>query len=87
MDPASIYHEWFENLEKFTDRQVRGAVITPAEVARAVVGILRAKRPRVRYLIGRRAILLLNLRRYLPGEFFDRIWMRAITRRITGAEQ
>jgi len=51
-----------------------------------VFEILEAKRPRLRYLVGRRGRFLINLRRYLPGEIFDRFWIREMTRRVRGTK-
>jgi short-subunit dehydrogenase len=80
----SAYRDWFQKLEELTDREVKSAVTSAQDVAEVVLEILEAKRPHLRYLVGRRARALLNLRRYLPGEIFDRIWIREMTRRVTG---
>lgn len=84
MDADSPYQRWFQKLEELTDNEVKSAVVTPTDVAAAVFEILEAKRPRLRYLVGRRGQFLINLRRYLPGEIFDRFWIREMTRRVTG---
>jgi NAD(P)-dependent dehydrogenase (short-subunit alcohol dehydrogenase family) len=86
MAPDSPYHAWFQKLEKLTDDEVKSAVVTPTDVAEVVFEILEAKRPRLRYLVGRRGRFLINLRRYLPGEIFDHFWIREMTRRVTGAK-
>jgi len=81
-DPSSPYHSSFQRLEQLTDREVRGAVIAPSAVGAVVRDILTTRRPKMRYLVGRRPKLLFALRRYLPGETFDRIWMRELGRRL-----
>jgi len=82
LDPAGPYREWFLNLEAFTDRMVNSPATTPRDVAQAVFRALRAKRPKLHYLVGRRTRVLVALRRFLPEELFDRVWMREAQRRI-----
>ena len=84
MADDSPYRDWFQKLEQLTDHEVQAAVISSQDVAEVVLRILEARRPRLRYLVGRRARFLLNLRRYLPGEIFDDIWIREMTKRVTG---
>jgi NAD(P)-dependent dehydrogenase (short-subunit alcohol dehydrogenase family) len=86
MAADSPYRAWFQKLEQLTDDEVKSAVVTPTDVAKVVVEILEAKRPRLRYLVGTRGRFLINLRRYLPGEIFDRFWIREMTRRVTGTK-
>lgn len=85
MSEDSAYRGWFEKLEQLTDHEVQSAVISKEAVAEVVLHILEARRPRLRYLVGGRARFLLNLRRYLPGEIFDDVWIREMTRRVTGS--
>jgi NAD(P)-dependent dehydrogenase (short-subunit alcohol dehydrogenase family) len=80
--PDSPYRSFFEKLEELTDAQVRGAVTPAAAVAVAVQHALEARQPRLHYIVGNRARFLLGLRRYLPGETFDRLWVPEITRRL-----
>ena len=84
MSAASPYHNFFQKLEELTDNEVKSAVVTATDVAQAVFEILEANEPHLRYLVGRRGRFLINLRRYLPGEMFDRFWIREMTRRVTG---
>jgi NAD(P)-dependent dehydrogenase (short-subunit alcohol dehydrogenase family) len=83
---SSPYREWFQRLEQLTDKEAESAVTTPADVAEVVLKILEAKHPRIRYIVGRRARFLLSLRRHLPGEMFDQIFTREMTRRLTGTK-
>jgi len=86
MAAGSAYRGWFEKLEQLTDREVQSAVTSSTDVAEIVLQILEARRPRLRYLVGRRPRFLLNLRRYLPGELFDAVWIRVMRRRVTGTK-
>lgn len=82
-DPNSPYHAWFVQHEKLVDDILRANRITPVDVARAVHRALTAKRPRLRYVVGWRAKLLIWLRRYLPAELFERVYSWQMTRLVT----
>ena len=87
LNPASPYHAWFLESQRLTDRLVESSPTRPVQVARAVHKALTARRPRLRYVVGRRAALVLLLRRYLPGETFERIYFGEVMRRITKPSQ
>lgn len=82
-DPSSPYYEWFRESERLADWAVKTSSTKTAHAARAVLRALTAKRPRLRYLVGRRAAALLALRSLLPGEAFDRIYFGLLLKRIT----
>ena len=84
LDPDSPYFEWFRAEERLADRFVVTAPTTTLDVAKAVRHALAADRPRLRYLVGRRASLLLTLRRYLPAALFERLYFGEVIRRVTG---
>ncbi len=81
MDPASIYHKWFLRHEQLVDGLLARKHFSPTDVAAVVYSILTVKRPRLRYIVGNNAKLVLNLRRYIPGELFERMYW-GIVRRI-----
>jgi len=83
MDPASPYLAWFQREEKLADDLVRTSPTKAVHVAEAVYKALTARRPRLRYVVGWRANLVLNLRRYLPGELFERVYFGEAMRRLT----
>ncbi len=83
MDPASPYLTWFQREEKLADDLVRTSPTKAIHVAEAVYKALTARRPRLRYVVGWRANLVLNLRRYLPGELFERVYFGEAMRRLT----
>lgn len=83
LDPGSPYHAWFCASERLADRLVEASGTRPADVARAVHRALSARRPRLRYLVGRRARLVVSLRRLLPEELFERLYVREAVRRVT----
>jgi NAD(P)-dependent dehydrogenase (short-subunit alcohol dehydrogenase family) len=86
LDPTGPYYRWFQRSEELADRIVASAPNRPVDVARAVHEALSAPTPRLRYVVGRRARLLLRLRASLPGESFERLYFGAVMRRVTGGE-
>jgi NAD(P)-dependent dehydrogenase (short-subunit alcohol dehydrogenase family) len=80
----SPYREWFPRAERLFDQAMASSPTTASDVARAVERALRARRPRLRYVVGRRAALVIALRRHIPGEIFERLYFGEILRRVTG---
>lgn len=85
LNPESPYYAWFRESERLADRLVETSPTRPAHVARAVHSALTARRPRLRYMVGRRAGLLVALRRYVPGELVERLYSGEVVRRVTKA--
>jgi NAD(P)-dependent dehydrogenase (short-subunit alcohol dehydrogenase family) len=83
LDPKSPYCAWFHESERLVDRLVKTSPTKPVDVACAVHSALAARRPRLRYMVGRRASLVMILRRYLPGELFERLYFGEAVRRVT----
>jgi NAD(P)-dependent dehydrogenase (short-subunit alcohol dehydrogenase family) len=86
MRSESPYHEWFKKAERLADWAVETSPTKPVEVATVVHHVLTARRPRLRYMVGRRANLMFRLRRYVPGEWFDRFYVGEVIRRVTKPE-
>jgi len=82
-DPSSAYAKWFIQSEKEADKLVRRSTAKPSDVAAIAHEALTVERPKLRYMIGRKAKLAVALRRYLPGELFERIYFGAVIRRVT----
>lgn len=85
LDPASPYSAWFREAERLADRVVDTSPTKAVDVARAVHKVLTVRRPRIRYMVGRRAGLVVALRRYLPRALFDRLYFGTIVRLVTKA--
>jgi NAD(P)-dependent dehydrogenase (short-subunit alcohol dehydrogenase family) len=83
-DASGPYYEWFTRAEREADALVRTSRLRPADVAATIRTALTAQRPRLRYAVGRRAALVLSLRRHLPGELFERFYFGEVMRRVTG---
>jgi NAD(P)-dependent dehydrogenase (short-subunit alcohol dehydrogenase family) len=83
LNPESPYHNWFRQVEKESDRLVRASTATPIDVAALVHEALTAGRPRLRYMVGRKAKLAVALKRWMPGELFERLYFGLVMRRVT----
>ena len=83
----SPYYEWFCESERLANRLVDTSPTKAVHVARAVCKALTDKRPRLRYMVGLRAGLVANLRRYLPGELFERLYFGEAVRRVTKSKR
>jgi NAD(P)-dependent dehydrogenase (short-subunit alcohol dehydrogenase family) len=82
-NPNSPYYAWFCQAERESDQLVRASAATPADVAAVVHRALVTGRPRLRYIVGRKAKLAVALRRWLPGESFERLYFGIVMRRVT----
>jgi NAD(P)-dependent dehydrogenase (short-subunit alcohol dehydrogenase family) len=74
LDPRGPYYAWFRASERIADRLIQSSPTTVDDVARAVVRAVADPRPRLRYLVGRRAGLVLTVRRYMPDALFSRLY-------------
>lgn len=84
---SATYGPWLQRLEELTQQLVESSPTRPEHVTRAVHKALTAKRPRLRYMIGRRAGLILTLRRYVPASLFERLYFGTVIRRVTAPER
>jgi NAD(P)-dependent dehydrogenase (short-subunit alcohol dehydrogenase family) len=82
LDPESPYRELFRASEAMADRIVERSRTRPADVAAAVHHALSTRSPRMRYVVGRPASVVIVLRRYLPARFFERVYFGSFLRRI-----
>ena len=83
VDPSSPYYAWFCQHEQIVDDILRQNRFTTADIAVLVEQILDARRPRLRYVVGAKAKLVLLLRRLLPGELFERVYFGLVRRMVT----
>jgi NAD(P)-dependent dehydrogenase (short-subunit alcohol dehydrogenase family) len=86
-DPRSPYYAWFHQAEKEVDKLVQASTTSSTDVAAVVHRALTLERPRLRYIVGRKARLAVTLRRYLPGELFERLYFGFVMRRVTRPSQ
>ncbi len=81
-DPSSAYYELFRASEAVADAFVERSRTKPEDVAAAIHEALTAKRPKMRYVVGRPAAAAIVLRRYLPSGLFERVYWGPFLRRI-----
>jgi NAD(P)-dependent dehydrogenase (short-subunit alcohol dehydrogenase family) len=86
-EPSSPYHELFWASEAIADKLVERSPTRPADVARTIAEALTAKQPRMRYVVGRGASLVIALRRHMPQSLFERLYFGGHIRRIEGRTQ
>jgi NAD(P)-dependent dehydrogenase (short-subunit alcohol dehydrogenase family) len=84
-DPHSPYREMFLAGEEIADRIVARSRTQPIDVARAVYRAITTDRPRMRYVVGRPASVVILLRRYLPDRLFERVYFGPFLHRIQHA--
>jgi NAD(P)-dependent dehydrogenase (short-subunit alcohol dehydrogenase family) len=82
LDPDSPYRELFRESEAMADRIVERSRTRPADVAATVHHALSTGKPRMRYVVGRPASVVVALRRYLPAGVFERLYFGSFLRRI-----
>lgn len=81
-DPDSPYHALFWASEGEADRIVERSPTRPADVARTINAALTAEQPRMRYVVGRGASIVIALRRHLPQTLFERLYFGSQLRRL-----
>ena len=81
--PQSSYYDWFVQHEKMVDDILRQHRISGLDVAKVVHRALTAQQPKLRYVVGWRAKLLISLRRHLPGEIFESLYFHKVIRMVT----
>jgi NAD(P)-dependent dehydrogenase (short-subunit alcohol dehydrogenase family) len=81
-DPSSPYHGLFWASEEAADKIVRRSPTRPEDVAATIHEALIAERPRLRYVVGRGAAIVIMLRRYLPQSLFERLYFGGQLRRL-----
>ena len=82
-DPRSPYYAWFQQSEVEADKLVQASTASPTDVAAVVHQALTAEHPKLRYMVGRKAKIAVALRRWLPGDLFERLYFGTVIRRAT----
>ena len=81
-DPSSPYHDLFWASEAIADKLVERSPARPQDVAAAIARALSEPNPRMRYVVGRGARVVIALRRYLPQSLFERLYFAGHIRRL-----
>jgi NAD(P)-dependent dehydrogenase (short-subunit alcohol dehydrogenase family) len=82
-DPESPYYPWLQQFQRMSLDLIAKARVSREDVARTIHLALTARKPRLHYVVGRRARLLFVARQLLPGELFERLYRAAVLRRVT----
>ncbi len=83
VNASSPYYAWFCQHEHIVDGILERSSFGPREVAETVNEILQARHPKLRYVVGRNAKLVLACRRYIPGSIFENIYWAILRRMVT----
>jgi NAD(P)-dependent dehydrogenase (short-subunit alcohol dehydrogenase family) len=81
-DPSSPYYDLFRASEEIANKIVERSPTRPEHVARAIGRALTAKQPRMRYVVGRGASVVIAVRRYMPQSLFERLYFGGHIRRL-----
>jgi len=73
--PIANYSPWRKHAVKSIEHHIAKAP-SPELVAKQVIRIANTHSPRLRYIVGKEANLVRNLRRYLPTTLFNRVWRK-----------
>jgi NAD(P)-dependent dehydrogenase (short-subunit alcohol dehydrogenase family) len=81
-DRSSPYHDLFWASEAIADKIVERSPTRPADVGETIVAALTAEDPKLRYVVGRGAKVVIALRRHLPQGLFERLYYGGHIRRL-----
>jgi NAD(P)-dependent dehydrogenase (short-subunit alcohol dehydrogenase family) len=81
-DQTSPYHDLFWASEAIADKIVERSPTRPEDVARTISEALTAETPKLRYVVGRGAKVVIALRRHLPPSLFERLYFGGHIRRL-----
>jgi len=81
-DESSPYHDLFWASEAIADKIVERSPTRAEHVAQAIHDALTARQPRMRYVVGRGASVVIALRRHMPESLFERLYFGGHIRRV-----
>jgi NAD(P)-dependent dehydrogenase (short-subunit alcohol dehydrogenase family) len=81
-DPASPYHDLFWASEAIADKIVQRSPTRPEHVAAVIHHALTAREPKMRYVVGRGAKVVIGLRRFTPQPLFEQLYFGGHIRRL-----
>jgi NAD(P)-dependent dehydrogenase (short-subunit alcohol dehydrogenase family) len=81
-DVGSAYHARFAASEAIADKIVTSSPTRPADVAETIAEALTAEQPKLRYVVGRGARIVVLARRLLPERAFERLYFGGQLRRL-----
>jgi NAD(P)-dependent dehydrogenase (short-subunit alcohol dehydrogenase family) len=81
-DRSSPYHDLFWASEAIADKLVERSPTRPVDVGETILAALTADDPKLRYVVGRGAKIVIGLRRHLPAKLFERLYYGGHIRRL-----
>jgi NAD(P)-dependent dehydrogenase (short-subunit alcohol dehydrogenase family) len=81
-NPDSPYHALFWASEAIANKLVERSPTRPQDVASVIAQALTARQPRMRYVVGRGAKVVIALRRHMPQTLFERLYFGGHIRRV-----
>jgi NAD(P)-dependent dehydrogenase (short-subunit alcohol dehydrogenase family) len=79
----SPYFDYFWRMEAEAEKLIGSTTLKPEDVAAEVVKVMQLRRPKIHYIVGRRAALIVSLRKLLPARIFERVYFGEFVRRMT----
>ena len=79
---SSAYHDLFWASEAVADKIVQRSPTRPEDVAKVIGQALTAGDPKMRYVVGRGAKVVIWLRRHMPPRMFERLYFGGHIRRL-----
>jgi NAD(P)-dependent dehydrogenase (short-subunit alcohol dehydrogenase family) len=83
LDPTSRFATMFARHEAIADWRTARSKITVTHVAAAIYEAIHARNPRMRYVVGLPASIMVLGRRYLPERWFEALYFGLLLRRVT----
>ncbi len=80
-DGSSPFYEMFWKAEAMTEKALANSGLQPKDVAQCVLHAMTVPRPKLRYVVGGRARLVIALFRHFPG--FENFYFSELLRRVT----
>lgn len=76
----SPYYRYFWKMEHYAEKLLESSRLQPEDVAMRVAAILDERKPKLRYIVGRRAAMVVWLRKHLPDRLFEAVYFGQIAR-------
>jgi NAD(P)-dependent dehydrogenase (short-subunit alcohol dehydrogenase family) len=86
LDPTSRFSAMFGRHEAIADWRTAHSRITVTHVARVIHQAMTSSNPRMRYVVGLPASIMVLGRRYLPERLFEALYFGLLLRRVTGGK-
>jgi NAD(P)-dependent dehydrogenase (short-subunit alcohol dehydrogenase family) len=86
LDPNRRFFRMFQRHEAIADWRTAHSRITVTHVAQAIHEAISSRKPRMRYVVGLPASIMVLGRRYLPERWFEALYFGLLLRRVTSVK-